>query len=145
MTVPRKPFAREIWKEVDFDSSFIGFKEMFEAISGGTMTPSTYPPHNVRKYQDNSWVIEVATAGFSKEELEVSLKNNRLTIKGKRLESDDDSGWVHKGIARRDFEMTFKIVNGVEVKESYYKDGLLAIRLHLVIPEEEKPKLIEIK
>jgi molecular chaperone IbpA len=121
----------------------IGFDPMFEtlkAISSEAKT-STYPPYNVRKVDDQH-ILELAVAGFAKEDITITVKELSLTVEGKLPDSDGD--YVHKGIAGREFSQNFALAEYVVVKGAELKDGLLRITLEQELPEEKKPKTIEI-
>jgi molecular chaperone IbpA len=110
---------------------------------GGT---SSYPPYNIKQRSEDLYEIEMAVAGFSKAELRVELHNNQLTIEGSKQSNDEDSGdsYVYKGIAGRQFRQTFALADHVKVVSSELKDGILTISLERELPEEKKPRLIEI-
>lgn len=137
---PRKPLAKEIWKEVD--ATFVGFEKFFEQISGGTMKPiPSFPPYNVRHYGDHTLTVEVATAGFDASELNVEVNSDKLSISGKKSEADDDSGYTHKGIAARNFDLSFKLAENLEVISSTYVNGLLTVSLKRLVPENPVRKI----
>ena len=102
----------------------------------------TYPPYNVRKIDDNHYVVEMAVAGFGKQNLDIELKEGLLTITG-NVESDD-SDYIHRGIANRAFTRKFSIADGVEVKNAELINGMLRIFMERFIPEEQKAKKIDI-
>ena len=102
---------------------------------------NAYPPHNLVKESDGKYTIELATAGFKKEELEVKTEYSKLTISGKKAEEEDDEKIVHKGIAKRPFSKSFTLAEDVVVDDVSFKDGLLTIKLQKVIPEDKKEKI----
>jgi molecular chaperone IbpA len=105
----------------------------------------TYPPHNVVKIDDTHYAIELAVAGFAEDEIDVELKENVLTVKGERKRDDaTELEYLHKGISNRDFTRTFPLAEHIEVRGAKVKNGILAIALEQVIPEEQKPKKIQI-
>ena len=104
-----------------------------------------YPPYNIIKTGDNTHDVEVALAGYTKDDIEVEVKENTLTIKSVSKESSDDENVVHKGIAKRAFTRVFSLAEDVVVQGAELKDGLLKVSLERVIPEEKKPRSIEIK
>ena len=136
----------------DFITSFtpvtVGMDRMFrdlEQFSNSYVASSTgYPPYNIEQVDDGKWVISMAIAGFGEEDIEVSQKERNLTVKGKIKNKDDDNDFVHRGIANRSFERTFRLGEHVLVKNATLKNGMLAIDLEQEIPEEEKPKVIPI-
>ena len=106
---------------------------------------SGYPPYNIRKINDAQYVIEIALAGFSKQDIEVEVTEGALTIRSKREEElDSEESFVHKGIAKRDFLRSFTLSDDIIVKGADLKDGMLTIDLEKVIPDEKKPRLIQI-
>jgi len=125
---------------VGFDSVFDRFFDM------DTNREQGYPPYNIRKVNDIQYVIELALAGFSKDDIEVELTDGQLAIrsKDKKEEEEDSDSFVHKGIARRSFSRTYTLSDDVIVKGADLKDGMLIINLERVIPDEKKPRLIQI-
>lgn len=125
----------------------IGFDRLFEELNRtmGTSRTDNYPPYNVIKLDDTHYVIEVAVAGFSENDLDVELKENVLTIKGEQAKKDDqkDVEYQHRGISARSFSRTFNLQD-MEVRGATVKNGILAVALEQVIPEEQKPKKIQI-
>ena len=124
---------------VGFDSIFDRFFDM------DTTRDSGYPPYNIRKINEAQYVIEIALAGFSKEDIEVEVTEGNLTIRSKEeKETDEDESFVHKGIAKRSFLRSFTLSDDIIVKGADLKDGMLIINLEKVIPDEKKPKIITI-
>ena len=129
---------------VGFDSIFEEFDRMLESTERYS---SNYPPYNIHKLNDNNYKIEVALAGYSKDDIELELKDNTLTIRNKIKEkviNEDTNGVIHKGIATRQFERSFTISEDIKVKNAELKNGLLNIDLERIIPDEKKPRLIDI-
>ena len=129
---------------VGFDSIFEEFDRMLESTERYS---SNYPPYNIHKLNDNNYKIEVALAGYSKDNIELELKNNTLTVRNKVKEkviNEDTNGVIHKGIATRQFERSFTISEDIKVKNAELKNGLLNIDLERIIPDEKKPRLIDI-
>ena len=129
---------------VGFDSIFEEFDRMLESPERYN---SNYPPYNIHKLRDNDYKIEVALAGFSKEDIELELKDSTLTIRNKTKEkviNDESNGVIHKGISTRQFERSFTISEDIKVKNAELKNGLLIIDLERIIPDEKKPRLISI-
>ena len=106
-------------------------------------TVSTYPPYNIRGNEDKG-VIEMALAGFTKDDLNVEVKDNLLTITGKKEKKARDDIW-HKGISERNFTKRFQLHEHVIVDGADLKDGILTVNYHREVPESEKPKTIKIK
>ena len=132
----------EAWS-VGFDREWRLLEEMQNALMGGT---SSYPPYNIKQLSDDNYKIELAVAGFSKSELRVELHNNQLTVEGSKQTNEDSNtnGYVYRGIAGRQFRQTFALADHVKVVRSELKDGILTIELERDLPEEKKPRLIEI-
>jgi molecular chaperone IbpA len=125
----------------------IGFDRMFEELNrtfANSRTDGNYPPHNVVKLDDTHYVIEVAVAGFAEDEIDVELKENVLTVKGEQAKPEQEVEYLHKGISARNFTRTFPLAEHIEVRGATVKNGILAIALEQVIPEENKPKKIAI-
>ena len=130
---------RHFGRSIGFDSIFDRFFEMDLTRDSG------YPPYNIRKINDAQYVIEIALAGFSKQDIEVEVTEGALTIRSKREEElDNEESFVHKGIAMRDFLRSFTLSDDIIVKGADLKDGMLTIDLEKVIPDEKKPRLIQI-
>ena len=123
----------------------IGFDRMFDNLMN-VPTASTYPPYNIVKNDDDKFTLEIAVAGFSKDEIEIEFKENILKIESKsRPEGDDDKEYLHKGISNKRFQKAFTLSDDVVVNGADMKDGILKIDMERIIPEEKKPRLIEIK
>ena len=132
----------------------IGFDDMFDQfenmLGNGNMTmQSNYPPYNIRKTGNDNYAIEVALAGFSKNDVEVEFEDNLLTVRTKPVsksgENNMDVEIIHKGISQRQFARSFTIADDVKVNGAQLRDGLLTISCERIIPEHKKKKLIEIK
>ena len=123
--------------------ALVGFDRYFNAPNH---TNGNYPPHNIVKYDDTHYGIEVAVAGFSKDEIFVEVDQDQLTVKGCKLnQADSRFEYLHRGLAARDFEQTFTLAEYMEVKDAEVKDGMLTINIQRIIPESLKPRQIEIK
>ena len=132
----------------------IGFDDMFEQFenmlgNGGLSMQSNYPPYNIRRTGKDNYSIEVALAGFNKNDVEVEFEDNLLTVRTKQVDRSDhkteDSEIIHKGISQRQFARSFTIADDVKVNGAELKDGLLTIACERIIPDHKKKKLIEIK
>ena len=132
----------------------IGFDNMFDQFEsllsdGGLSTQSNYPPYNIRKAGKDKYAIEVAVAGFNKDDVEVEYEDNLLTVKTKKVdkavEKDMDGEIIHRGISQRSFSRSFTIADDVKVDGAEIKDGLLTINCEKIVPEQKKRKLIPIK
>ena len=129
---------------VGFDSIFDEFDRMLDSADRYS---SNYPPYNIHKINEYNFKIEVALAGYSKDDIEIELKENNLAVRNKRKEkviNDDSNGVIHKGISTRQFERFFTISEDIKVKNAELKNGLLNIELERIIPDEKKSRLIEI-
>lgn len=113
-------------------------------VAGYTFNQSAYPPHNIYKESSTLHVIKMALAGFKKENIKVSTEPNILRIVGKASELSE-TPYVHKGIANRNFERVFYLGDRTVVKKASMEDGMLTIEVEKVIPEEEKPRTIEVE
>ena len=130
---------------VGFDDVFDHFESMFD--SDFRLPTVNYPPYNIVKTGTNKYDIEVALAGFSKKDIDVSVENGVLTIESKveEKDKDEDGNTIYKGISKRYFKRSFTIADDVEVKGAELKDGLLKVSMEKIVPESKKLKSIEIK
>lgn len=126
-----------------FDRWAIGFDPLFDTFKQVSSTAKTsgYPPYNIFKSKDN-YVLEIAVAGFAKEDIKITVQELTLTVEGSSLPSVDQ--YVHKGIATRDFKQDFVLAEYVVVDGAELKDGMLRILLKQELPEEKKAKVITI-
>ena len=115
------------------------FNNQFANVNGN------YPPHNIVKYNDTNYGIEVAVAGFSKEEITVEVDQDQLYITGKKASVSEGVEYLHRGLAARDFEQQFTLAEYMEVRGAEVKDGMLKIEIERIIPEALKPRQIKIK
>jgi molecular chaperone IbpA len=105
-----------------------------------------YPPHNIVKYSDDSYGIEVAVAGFSKDEVTVEVDQDQLTIRGVKAQLNESQvEYLHRGLADRNFEQTFTLAEYMEVRGAKVENGMLQIDIQRLVPEALKPRRIEIK
>ena len=134
---------------VGFDNVFDQLEYMMEDRFFEKGTVANFPPYNIVKTGENTCDVELALAGFNKNDIEVEYKENNLTVKSKKQdkaeETDPDGNMIHRGISKRMFTRSFTIANDVEVKGAELKDGLLKVSLERIIPEHKKAKTIEIK
>ena len=106
---------------------------------------SNYPPHNVIKTGEDAFTIEVAVAGFTEGEIDISLDKRQLSIVGERKrEEDENYEYLHRGISKRDFKHVFTLAEHIEVRNASIQDGILSVYLERQVPEEAKPKSIAI-
>jgi len=138
-------------RHVDFSPlyrSTVGFDRLFTMLDSLAQPDGgqTYPPYNIEKTGENAYRISVAVAGFSEGDLSIEAHRNVLTIKGERKEESAEEGaeLLYRGIASRAFERRFQLADHVEVEGATLKNGLLFVDLKRNIPEELKPRRIEI-
>ena len=129
----------------------IGFDDMFDQFesmlgNGGTVQ-NNYPPYNIRKAGKDKYAIEVAVAGFNKDDVEVEFEDKLLTVKTKKINKsveENSDEIIHRGISQRSFSRSFTIADDVKVSGAELKDGLLTINCEKIVPEQKKKKLIPI-
>lgn len=124
----------------------IGLDSLFNRleIASQANSSNSYPPYNIRKTDDEHFTIEIAVAGFGKDDLKVELKEHTLFIEGNKDNKDDDKSFLHKGISSRFFKRSFALAEDVEVVNVDLDNGILLIDLERIIPEEKKPKIFDI-
>lgn len=145
------------WKTYNLDTSnfdrfFVGADAVAKALHDNAAwlannAATSYPPFNLKKVEDNKYVIEMAVAGFSKQDIELTLEENKLLIKGSTTtdtSGDEATAYLHKGIADRGFTRQFTLADNVEIHNANLINGMLKIWLEHVIPESKKPKKIDI-
>jgi molecular chaperone IbpA len=125
---------------VGFDS----LASMLDQIADFDNEATTYPPYNIERLTENEYRITMAVAGFGKEDVEIEVKENTLSIRGEKKEVDTERTFLHRGIASRAFERRFQLADHVEVNGADVKDGLLSVDLKRVVPERLKPRMIQI-
>ena len=130
----------------------IGFDDMFDQfesmLGNGGLAQSNYPPYNIRKVGKDKYAIEMAVAGFSKNDVEIEYEDKLLTVKTKKIDKTVEKNGdeiIHKGISQRSFSRSFTIADGVKVNGAELKDGLLTVNCEKIVPEQKKKKLIPIK
>ena len=131
---------------VGFDCVFDNFERMFS--DDFFNAPSSYPAYNIVKTKGNHYDVEVALAGFNKKDIKVSYADGQLSIesvKNDKTKERDGNGIIHRGIAKRYFKKSFSVSDNCEVKSAELKDGLLRVSLERIIPESQKPRVIDIK
>ena len=133
----------------DFDKFFVGFDDQYRRLAkihdDVTKNIPNYPPYNIRKTGDNTYVIEIAVAGFDKQEIDIEIEGGKLVVKGNLAFTDTEDNFLFKGIATRAFTRAFVIDDQFEVKDASLINGMLKIALERIIPEHKKPKKIEVK
>ena len=132
---------------VGFDNVFDHFERMFDDHNFNEMVNINYPPYNIVKTGKNTYDIELALAGFSKKDIDITMEDGMLNIKSvvEATKDKDEDGVIHKGIAKRYFSKSFTIADDVEVKGAELKDGLLKVSLERIVPDSKKPRTISIK
>ena len=125
------------------DPFFIGFDKMFDRLTNTTINQSGFPPYNVRKIDEDTFVVELAVAGYNKHSITITEHDGSLIIKGERPEDVEE--YLHKGIAGRKFTRTFALGEYMFVNSADLVDGMLYVVVKREVPEEKKPKIIEIK
>jgi len=124
-----------------FKAFSIGFDDLFNELS--KIKTVGYPPYNIEKVKDGEYKISMALAGFGKSEIDVSVKENVLKVKGKKDKSSVGD-FLYKGIGERSFEQAFKLAEYTNVVKADYKDGILEVSLEQKLPEEKQEKKIKI-
>jgi molecular chaperone IbpA len=124
----------------------IGFDNLLDRFSAveSINSSSNYPPYNIIKHDDEHWSIELAVAGFKRSELDVELAEGVLTVTAKAEPSETEMEYVHRGLAKRAFTRKWTLADDVVVHAGSFVDGVLTINLERIIPEEKKPRKIEI-
>ncbi len=123
----------------------IGFDNLWDRLHDIKTVNSTgnYPPYNIVKHDAENWSIEIAVAGFKRSELDLELAEGVLTVTAK-AEDQDEKEYVHRGIAKRTFTRKWTVADDVVVRDASLVDGVLSIKLERIIPEEKKPRKIDI-
>jgi len=127
--------------------TFLGFDQLFNTLSETPMDSARgvgYPPYNVIRKDDGHFLIEIAVAGFSKDDIDLTLEKGVLTVTGKKHSGEDTRDYTHRGISSRGFERSFTIADTIKVIGADIVDGLLVIILENDIPEEDKPQTINL-
>ena len=129
------------------DPIFIGFSKELERFSNihREAINQSYPPYDVAQIDENEYIVSLAVAGFSKDDITVEVDNGTLVIKGERDIEDVPKHVIHKGIAARKFTRTFALGEYMEVSSAQLENGLLNIHVERIVPEEKKPKTIKVK
>lgn len=141
----------------DLDRSFVGFDKVFEQLETASQQvakASNYPPYNIKKIDENRYIIELGVAGFTKQDLEVEILDDKLIIKGNAAsgepaEEDSNGLWtwpqiLYQGLAMRPFTLKFNLSDNLEIRGATMLNGILKIALESIIPEHKKPKKVEI-
>ena len=127
--------------------SLVGFDRLADQLDAAARNEaaSGYPPYNIERTGENDYRIEIAVAGFKPEELNVEVKENLLTVTGRKAANDEARQYLHRGLAERNFERKFQLTDYLVVGDADLSNGLLSIALKRELPEALKPRSIEIK
>ena len=135
-------------QELRSDPFLVGFDRIFDrmhTINTLQTKQSNYPPYNIVKKDDDFYVVEIAVAGFLQDEIDITLEDGVLKVTGeKKSEGEDRTVFIHKGIGARDFQRSFTLSDTIVVQGADLSNGILSISLENVIPDEKKPRRIEI-
>lgn len=134
------------WRAADMDrltQSLVGFERMFNVFDGLVTEKTTFPHHNIAKPEDNKYVVELAVAGFTQDDIDIEIVNGTLHIRGQK-EDKSDVPYLFKGIATRTFHKTIQLADTIEVRGAELEHGILTIHLENIVPEEKKAKKITI-
>jgi molecular chaperone IbpA len=126
--------------------SAVGFDRLANLLEAAAQsdTATGYPPYNIETTGENAYRIEIAVAGFRPDELSVDVKENLLTVTGRKAANDEQKRYLHRGLAERNFERRFQLADHVVVTDANLADGLLSIALKRELPEQLKPRRIAI-
>ena len=144
-TIANVPYFDPFTFAKDFRKTTVGFDGIFDRLKSvaENLPKVNYPPYNIKRVSENVYVIELAVAGFGKNEIEIELQEGVLKVKG-QIESDETSDYLFQGIANRAFIRSFTLADTVQVKNADLINGMLKIWLERFIPEEKKAKIIPI-
>ena len=140
--------ALDVFNRSALDPHFVGFDSLFDRLSSHYELPTTpsIPPYNIRKVEENNWQVELALAGYVRKDLEISTVEGNLVVKTKDSDSSSvDEQLIHRGISQRKFTRTFAMADDSVVNRAKMDNGMLYIEIERIVPEEKKPKIIEIK
>ncbi len=127
--------------------ALVGFDRIFDDMERrfANQLSSNYPPFNIAKIAENLYDIAIAVTGFEKDEITVQVEANELTVRGERKAAEmPEPEYLHRGLALRDFERTFTLAEHMKVRKAEIKNGILLIQIEREIPEELKPRVIDI-
>lgn len=126
----------------NINRALIGFDRLF---NGNLPHTSNYPPYNIVRYDESRYGIEIAVAGFDREEITVEVNQDQLSVKGVRKKNENEKiEYLHRGLAYRDFEQTYTLAEYMVVQSAAVQDGMLKVTIERVIPEALKPRMITI-
>ena len=136
-----------IWN--DLRPFSVGFDDLFDHFNNtleySVKQQTSYPPYNINKVDELNYQIEMALAGFNKKDIEIKSADSQLTIKSVESDDKDEKETLHRGISKRKFSRTFTLADDIKVNGAELKDGMLLIDLEKIVPEEKKPRTIDIK
>jgi molecular chaperone IbpA len=135
-------------RTIDFSPlyrSVVGFDRLADLLdAANNETTNGYPPYNIERTDENAYRIEIAVAGFKPQDLNIEVKENLLTVQGRKQAGDEAKRYLHRGLAERNFERRFQLADYVIVTDAQLADGLLTLSLKRELPEALKPRRIEI-
>ena len=136
-----------IWN--DLRPFSVGFDELFDHFNNTleytVKQQTSYPPYNINKIDDLNYQIEMALAGFNRNDIEIKSALSQLTIKSVENDDKEEKETLHRGISKRKFSRTFTLAEDIKVNGAELKDGMLLVDLEKIVPEEKKPRTIDIK
>lgn len=121
--------------------ALIGFDYLFDTPE---YKATNYPPYNIIKSDEDNYVIEVAVAGFKKQEIKVEIENNKLSVKGSKEKEDAKIQYLHHALSARNFTHQFTIAENMVIKSATLEDGILQVLIKRIVPESKKVRTIEI-
>jgi molecular chaperone IbpA len=137
-----------LMRTIDFSPlyrSVVGFDRLADLLdAASTESAAGYPPYNIERTDENSYRIDIAVAGFKSDELAIEVKENLLTVQGRKTSNDETKRYLHRGLAERGFERRFQLADYVIVTDAQLADGLLSVSLRRELPEALKPRRVEI-
>lgn len=136
MTLIRSPFGTLL-------PTTVGFDRVFDAFENLVVDKPSFPHHNIIKQDDNNYIVELAVAGFTQDEIDIEVNENKLHIKGSKVDTET-AIYLHRGIATRSFHKSITLANTVEVKGADLEHGILKVYLENIVPQEKKGKKIPI-
>ena len=126
----------------------VGYDRIFDHLSryvDNNVTSTGFPPYNIQKVGDYNYTIQMALAGFSKNDIEVEIADGTLSVRSDKKDEPEDEFTYHRGISYRKFERKFTLADDLVVNSAKLENGMVTIDLERIVPEEKKPRLIEVK
>jgi len=142
MTYMKDVFGKDLFGQ------FIGFEDTVNLLQRATQQAAKaagYPPYNIKQVKENKYVIEMAVAGFSKADIEITLNGKNLLVKGVSKDDEETDSFLYKGIANRGFERTFTLNDQIEIKDAELVNGMLKVWLENIVKTQDAIKKITIK